>query len=66
MSDASTKDIAPKSLDDFFDEFANDFGIEYGQTKEDKTFYIGKSTVAVNDTDPQFAQAQCLICKQNL
>ncbi|MFQ6342890.1 DUF6844 domain-containing protein [Campylobacter sp. VTCC 70190] len=57
MSDASTKDITPKSLDDFFDEFANDFGIEYGQTKEDKTFYIGKSTVAVNDTDPQFAQA---------
>lgn len=57
MSDASTKNITPKSVEDFFDEFADKFGIEYGITKDGKTFYTGKSTVAVNDTDPQFAQA---------
>lgn len=57
MSDASTKDITPKSIEDFFEEFADNFGIEYGITKDGKTFYTGKSTVAVNDTDPQFAQA---------
>lgn len=57
MSDASTKDITPKSLDEFFEEFSNDFGIKYGETKDGKTFYTGKASVAVNDTDPQFAQA---------
>lgn len=57
MSDASTKDITPKSIEDFFEEFTDNFGIEYGITKDGKTFYTGKSTVAVNDTDPQFAQA---------
>ncbi|MCE3579642.1 hypothetical protein LXQ12_19065, partial [Campylobacter jejuni] len=57
MSDASTKDITPKSIEDFFEEFADNFGIEYGITKDGKTFYTGKGTVAVNDTDPQFAQA---------
>lgn len=41
----------------FFEEFADNFGIEYGITKDGKTFYTGKSTIAVNDTDPQFAQA---------
>ncbi|MBF7045400.1 hypothetical protein IY974_02355 [Campylobacter volucris] len=57
MSDASTKDITPKSLDDFFEEFADNFDIEYGVTKDGKTFYVGKSVVALNDSDPQFAQA---------
>nr|CAH1481738.1 putative periplasmic protein [Campylobacter jejuni] len=57
MSDASTKDITLKSIEDFFEEFADNFGIEHGITKDEKTFYTGKSTVAVNDTDPQFAQA---------
>ncbi|MCW1359838.1 DUF6844 domain-containing protein [Campylobacter sp. US33a] len=57
MSDASTKDITPKSLDDFFEEFADNYDIEYGITKDGKTFYTGKSTVAVSDNDPQFAQA---------
>ncbi|MBF7043410.1 DUF6844 domain-containing protein [Campylobacter volucris] len=57
MSDASTKDITPKSLDDFFEEFADNFDIEYGVTKDGKTFYVGKSVVALNDNDPQFAQA---------
>lgn len=38
MSDASTKDITPKSIEDFFEEFADNFGIEYGITKDGKTF----------------------------
>lgn len=57
MSDASSKDITPKSLDDFFEEFAQNFGIEYGITKDGKTFYTGRSVVALSDSDPQFAQA---------
>ncbi|MCV3482598.1 DUF6844 domain-containing protein [Campylobacter sp. CNRCH_2014_0184h] len=57
MSDASSKDITPKSLDDFFEEFADNFGIEYGITKDGKTFYTGRSVVALSDSDPQFAQA---------
>lgn len=57
MSNASTKDISPKSIEDFFEEFADKFDIEYGVSKNAKTFYTGKSTVIINDTDPQFAQA---------
>ncbi len=38
ISDASSKDISPKSLDDFFEEFAKDFNIEYGVTKKRKNF----------------------------
>ncbi|CAM4120188.1 DUF6844 domain-containing protein [Campylobacter armoricus] len=57
ISDASSKDISPKSLDDFFEEFAKDFNIEYGVTKKGKTFYTGRSEVSINDNDPQFAQA---------
>lgn len=57
MSDASSKDITPKSLDDFFEEFADNFGIEYGIIKDGKTFYTGRSVVALSDSDPQFAQA---------
>lgn len=38
MSDASTKDITPKSIEDFFEEFADNFGIEYGITKDGKLF----------------------------
>lgn len=57
MSNASTKDISPKSIEDFFEEFADKFDIKYGVSKNAKTFYTGKSTVIINDTDPQFAQA---------
>lgn len=57
MSDASSKDITPKSLDDFFEEFADNFGIKYGITKDGKTFYTGRSVVVLSDSDPQFAQA---------
>lgn len=57
MSDASSKDITPKSLDDFFEKFADNFGIKYGITKDGKTFYTGRSVVALSDSDPQFAQA---------
>lgn len=57
MFDASTKGYYPKINRRFFEEFADNFGIEYGITKDGKTFYTRKSTVAVNDTDPQFAQA---------
>ncbi|CAM2946106.1 DUF6844 domain-containing protein [Helicobacter burdigaliensis] len=57
ISDASTQDITPKSVDDFFNEFKDRFGVEYGQTKDGKTFYTGKANVLVNDTDPQFSKA---------
>ena len=57
ISDANTKDITPKSLDDFFDEFANDFDINYGETKNGKTFYTGIGNAIVKENDPQFAQA---------
>lgn len=57
VSDASTKDITPKSLDEFFEEFANEFEISYGQTQNGKTFYTGIGNAAVKENDPQFAQA---------
>lgn len=37
LSDASTQDITPKSVEDFFDEFKDEFEIEYGITKDGKT-----------------------------
>lgn len=57
LSDASTKDITPKTLDDFFDEFANQFGIDYGVENKGKVFFTGSATVALPATDPSFAKA---------
>lgn len=57
LSDASTKDITPQSLDDFFDEFADQHGISYGEVNNGKTFFTGKATVAIAETDPAFAKA---------
>lgn len=57
LSDASTKDITPKTLNDFFDDFANDYNIQYGETNKGKTFFTGRATVALPATDPSFAKA---------
>ncbi|MBD5165398.1 DUF6844 domain-containing protein [Helicobacter sp.] len=57
LSDASLKDITPKSLEEFFEEFEEAHNITYGQTKNGKTFYTGEANVSVSDTDPQFAQS---------
>ncbi|MCI7362514.1 MAG: hypothetical protein MSH30_04200, partial [Campylobacter sp.] len=51
LSDASTQDITPKSVEDFFDEFKDEFEIEYGITKDGKTFYTGVSDVTLSPTD---------------
>ncbi|MEB2822197.1 DUF6844 domain-containing protein [Campylobacter upsaliensis] len=57
LSDASQKDISPQSLDDFFDEFAQKYDIEYSQTKDGKTFYTGEAEVLLKENDPEFAKA---------
>src|SRR5690606_20575597 len=56
-SDAATKDITPKTLDDFFDEFANRHSIQYGEDSTGKVFFTGRATVALSATDPSFAKA---------
>ena len=57
LSDASTKDITPKTLSDFFDEFADKYGIQYGEDNKGKVFFTGRATVALPATDPSFAKA---------
>lgn len=57
LSDSSTKDITPKSLNDFFDEFADQHGIDYGEDNNGKAFFNGRATVALSATDPSFAKA---------
>ena len=57
LSDASTKDITPKSLSDFFEEFADKYGIQYGEDNKGKVFFTGRATVALPATDPSFAKA---------
>ena len=54
ISDAATKDITPKTLDDFFDEFANRHSIQYGEDSTGKVFFTGRATVALSATDPSF------------
>ncbi|MCR6591703.1 Putative periplasmic protein [Campylobacter insulaenigrae] len=54
---SSINENMPKNLDDFFNEFKEQYGIEYGQTEKGRTFYIGRADVLVNDTDPQFSKA---------
>lgn len=57
LSDASTKDITPQSLDDFFDEFADQHGISYGEDNDGKVFFTGRATVSLAETDPAYAKA---------
>ncbi|MCI6660741.1 MAG: hypothetical protein MSG80_00155 [Campylobacter sp.] len=57
LSDASTQDITHKSVEDFFDEFKDEFEIEYGITKDGKTFYTGVSDVTLSPTDKNFAKS---------
>lgn len=57
LSDASTKDITPKSLDDFFDEYAEQYDISYGEDINGKVFFTGRATVAMSESDPAFAKA---------
>lgn len=57
MSDASAQDITPKSIEDFFDEFANEYGISYGESINGKTFFSAKATAMVGTNDADFAKA---------
>lgn len=57
ISDATTKEITPKTLNDFFDEFANQHSIQYGEDSNGKVFFTGRATVAFPATDPSFAKA---------
>lgn len=57
LSDASTKDITPQTLNDFFDEFADKHNINYGESRDGKSFFTGRATVAMSETDPAFAKA---------
>lgn len=57
-SDASMQNITPKSLEDFFDEFKDEFGIEYNIPNEKgMVFYKGEAEVLVKEKDADFAKA---------
>lgn len=60
LSDASTQDITPKSVEDFFDEFAANHGITYGNTDKGRTFLTGKATTIKGANDAEFAKALSL------
>lgn len=60
ISDAKNKDITPKSVDEFFEEFAQNHNIAYGVSEGGKVFFTGKATVALPSTDPSFAKALSL------
>lgn len=57
LSDASTKDITPKSVQDFFNEFAEKHSIHYGIAENGRVFFHGSATVNLPSTDPDFAKA---------
>lgn len=57
LSDSSTNDITPKTLEDFFDEFSDQYSIQYGEDNNGKVFFTGRATVALPATDPSFAKA---------
>ena len=57
LSDSSTKDITPQTLEDFFDEFAEQHSISYGEGKDGKVFFTGRASVTLPATDPSFAKA---------
>lgn len=57
LSDASTKDITPKTMDDFFKEFSKKHSINYNVVKDGKVFFNGRSEVNLPVTDPNFSKA---------
>lgn len=56
ISDANQK-IESKSVEDFFEEFADNYGIEYGQTENGKTFYSGYGDVTKKEGSQDFSRA---------
>ncbi|WP_169973144.1 MULTISPECIES: DUF6844 domain-containing protein [unclassified Campylobacter] len=46
-----------KTVEDFFDEFANENNINYGETLNGRTFYISKAAAIAKETDADFAKA---------
>ncbi len=57
LSDASTKDITPKTMDDFFKEFSKKHSINYNIVKNGKVFFNGRAVVELPATDPNFSKA---------
>lgn len=57
LSDASTKDITPKSIEDFFTEFSKKHAIHYNVVKDGKVFFHGSAAVSVPATDPGFSRS---------
>lgn len=57
LSDSSTKDITPQSLDDFFEEFKEQHGIEYSVSKNGRTFFTSHETVTFSESDPDFGKS---------
>lgn len=62
LSDVSMQDITPKSLDEYFEEFKNDFGVAefgqsiYGKDGGVKTFYVGRAISPKTPLDPNFVK----------
>lgn len=62
LSDSSIQDITPKSLNEYFEEFKDNFGIsEYGESIEGKnggvkTFYTGSAICPKTPNDPNFVK----------
>ncbi len=58
LSDASEQGAEQnKTVDEFFSEFKDDMGIEFGETEKGRTFFAGKADVLVKESDPDFAKA---------
>lgn len=57
LSDSSTKDITPQTMQDFFDEFAKKHSIHYNVVKNGKVFFHGSAAVSLPATDPNFSKA---------
>ncbi len=58
LSDSSqSEETVEVTMDDFFNSFKDNMGIEYGETNNGVTFFYGTSDVLVQDTDPNFAKS---------
>lgn len=57
LSDSSSQDEDSQSIDQFFDDFSNAQNIEYGETKNGRTFYNAKATTLVGASDADFAKS---------
>ena len=57
VSDASMRDITPKTLNEFFEEFEDEFGISFNEVKNRIAFYKGESIVQVGESDAAFSKA---------